>query len=81
MTPRGCDREASRRDWTYTDLVKGVLEVNIGVYTVVLDAVELASNEGYGIVTFADEFVDTNIVSTDAVTMLLQTGLSDGKRR
>ena len=65
MTPRGCDREASRRDWTYTDLVKGVLEVNIGVYTVVLDAVELASNEGYRIVTFADEFVDANVVSTD----------------
>ena len=68
--------------------MEGILDINVSIYALVLNSVELASNEGYWIVPLADKLVDSNIdvwyyslYSGLGEPMLLQTGLSDGNRR
>ena len=46
--------------------MEGILEINVSIYAIVLNPVKLASDEGYWIVSLADELVDSNIVPTDA---------------
>ena len=45
--------------------MEGVLEVNVCIDAVVLNAIKLAANEGYGVAALSDEFVDADVVSTD----------------
>ena len=58
--------------------MEGILEVNIGVDTVVLNAIKLTSDVWNWIVSLPYELVDAYVVST---AMLLHTGLSERNRR
>ena len=75
-------------DGAYTHLMEGILDINVSIYALVLNSVELASNQGYWIVSLVDELVPLDadvwyysLYSGLGEPMLLQTGLSDGNRR
>ena len=45
--------------------MEGILEVNVCIDAVVLNAIKLAADEGYRVMALLDEFVDADIVTTD----------------
>ena len=60
--------------------MESILEINIGICAVVLDAIKLTADERNRVMTFSYGLVDFDIISADA-KMLLHTGLSEGNSR
>ena len=46
--------------------MKSILEINVCIDAVILDAIKLASDKRNGIMAFAYEFIDLDVVSTNA---------------